>query len=255
MVSRMVKADLVKCLQDCGVAVDPRWTVEELRTILKTNTNNAGTTKELAMTSMKRADLVEFAEGLGITVGKNDTRGDIMVRIRAAVRAQNPPKGNDMILFGKCQGQTYAECLANNRDYCTWVTTTAEERGDEAHPELRRFALFINNSKAPKTNTEQEAEFADEPDPVWVMPEVKIKNESTTKSGTNPVGTRAAETGGGPASSGAASSSGSDRMSRLEWQVENLTALLTQSIMSQQEEKMEKGMTDSSKRRAAPTSS
>ena len=91
----MVKADLVKCLQECGVAVDPRWTVEELRTILRTNkSSNSGTTKEPAMTSMKRADLVEFAESLGITVGKNDTRGDIMVRIRATERAKNPAKGN-----------------------------------------------------------------------------------------------------------------------------------------------------------------
>ena len=254
MVSRMAKADLVKCLQECGVAVDPRWTVEELRTILRTNkSSNSGTTKEPAMTSMKRADLVEFAESLGITVGKNDTRGDIMVRIRAAVRAKNPPKGNDTILFGKCHGQTYAECLENNRDYCKWVTTTAEERGDEAHPELRRFALFINNSKAPKSNPEQETDFEGEPDPVWVIPEVKTKSEP--KTGTDPVATRSAEAGDGPGSSTAASSTASDRMTRLERQVENLTGLLTQSIMSQNEERTKEGMSDSSKRRAAPATS
>ena len=54
------------------------------------------------------------------------------------------PRGTEALLFGKHAGQTFAQVFDNLPSYTQWVIKTAQEHGDEAHPQLLRLAKYLN---------------------------------------------------------------------------------------------------------------
>ena len=54
------------------------------------------------------------------------------------------PRGTETLLFGKHVGQTFAHVFDNLPSYAQWVIKTAQEHGDEAHPQLLRLAKYLS---------------------------------------------------------------------------------------------------------------
>ena len=54
------------------------------------------------------------------------------------------PKGTEILLFGKHVGLTFSHVFDHLPSYAQWVIRTAQEHGDESHPQLLRLAKYLS---------------------------------------------------------------------------------------------------------------
>ena len=143
----MNKTELLAECSRRSLAVDPKWTVTELRHLL------AGDNKHYlyrepksempkSISKMSRDELVEEAEKLGTDVGPKDPKGAIMLRIR-----DHAAPDSTVMTMGSFRG----EAFVNIPDaYGDWASEEERVNGDNMHPEMKRFVTWRRRHKLKK---------------------------------------------------------------------------------------------------------
>ncbi|CAE7207103.1 GIP [Symbiodinium sp. CCMP2592] len=132
-----------------SLAVDPKWTVTELRHVL------AGDSKHYhyresppevpkSISKMTRDELVSEAEKLGIEVGTKDPKGAIMMRIR-----DHAAPDTTMMTIGRFRGESFVNIPDS---YGDWASEEERINGDNMHPEMKRYVTWRRNHKARKSS-------------------------------------------------------------------------------------------------------
>ncbi|CAE7496514.1 GIP [Symbiodinium sp. CCMP2592] len=139
---------LAECSQR-SLAVDPKWTVTELRHVLAGDTKHyhyreppSGVPKSIS--KMTREELVLEAEKLGIEVGSKDPKGAIMMRIR-----DHAAPDTTMMTIGRFRGESFVNIPDS---YGDWASEEERINGDNMHPEMKRYVTWRRNHKAKKTS-------------------------------------------------------------------------------------------------------
>ena len=219
------------------------WTCKDIRSVLKNLKEKDKKETGTALSGLTRDELVEMAEQHNLTITKSDTRGDIIVKLREKIRMTTPARGEDLIGFGKCLGMSYTACKERNLDYCKWVLRTKQERKMDTCSELQRFAKWLEEEFEVESQQKdkKETEFEDEPDPTWILPDIDndYKQHGATNTDIDIDCRKSTASSATPATS-------SDRMTRLERQVDNLTKLIMETMIK--DDKITSPMTDADKR-------
>lgn len=214
---RMRKQELLDILKDGGVPADPKWTVEELRAKVRmmqaSPTGRPSDDMGLAAdglpqgwTRFCRAQLLALAGEHHIPVGTHETKGQIMVKLRAASRAATPASDHDVHLIGdRHAGETYHHIYLTDPEYCRWAVEAVEdEEGSSA--DLQRFAAYVKDKDGQLKDRAAATKAKEE--------------EQEKKAWTGPTKTHAKSGGSRDGQAG------SERVAALEQEVERLKSMV-----------------------------
>ncbi|CAE7825661.1 GIP [Symbiodinium sp. CCMP2592] len=175
--------DLRKALRDLGEDPSPSWTKVELRyrlqeltgkdtsinvkTPAKDTSPMLGLVKKLNAASRKKQDLVTFCRdeiSMDMSGLENKTIAQLQMLAMKQISSHTAPHPTDLLGFGKHVRRTYLDVAQNEKEYCSWVKTTAEENPHNSDPRLRRFARWLQ--------LQEDCE---------ILPEVAPKKDFTTQ--------------------------------------------------------------------------
>ena len=133
---RMTKTQLLAEATSRGLAVNPRWTCPELRTVLTADAEYHKEPKIIpkGLSSMTLAELRNEAEKLKIPLGVKETRGSVMLKVRDAVTPDST-----VMAIGRFRGTCFIDIPEN---YAQWASDEEKENGDNMSPDLKRFVLW-----------------------------------------------------------------------------------------------------------------
>ncbi|CAE7551345.1 GIP, partial [Symbiodinium necroappetens] len=145
---KMTKVQLLAEANARGLAVNPRWTCPELRTVLNADAEyhrTPGNPVPKGLSSMTLAELKSEAEKLGIPTSTKETRGSLMLKVRDAVTPDTT-----VMAIGRFRGSSYADIPEN---YAQWASDEEKANGDNMSPDLKRFVLWRRHRRTmePKT--------------------------------------------------------------------------------------------------------
>ncbi|CAE7205304.1 RE1 [Symbiodinium sp. CCMP2592] len=175
--------DLRKALRDLGEDPSPSWTKVELRyrlqeltgkdtsinvkTPAKDTSPMLGLVKKLNAASRKKQDLVTFCRdeiSMDMSGLENKTIAQLQMLAMKQISSHTALHPTDLLGFGKHVRRTYLDVAQNEKEYCSWVKTTAEENPHNSDPRLRRFARWLQ--------LQEDCE---------ILPEVAPKKDFTTQ--------------------------------------------------------------------------
>ncbi|CAE7948536.1 RE1 [Symbiodinium sp. KB8] len=130
-----------------GLAVNPKWTCPELRTVLTADSEYHKETKTIpkGLTSMTLAELRNEAEKLKIPLATKETRGSVMLKVRDAVTPDST-----VMAIGRFRGTCYVDIPEN---YAQWASDEEKENGDNMSPDLKRFVLWRRHRRTTEMAT------------------------------------------------------------------------------------------------------
>lgn len=133
---KMTKVELLAECTQRGLAVNPKWTCPELRTVLTADSeyNNRTAAVPKGLSSMNLGELKAEAERLGIPMVAKETRGSLMLKVRDAVAPDST-----VMTIGRFKGSTYSDIPEN---YASWASEEERQNGDNMSPDLKRFVLW-----------------------------------------------------------------------------------------------------------------
>ena len=150
-ISHMKKEELTEELTRTGHKVNPKWTVPELRELVREvrQTQQKGTSLDVGMkgiSSMNKSDLVKECERRGIPMSMDKTRGYMILTIRDVLEGENT-SGFTLMTFGKHRGMTFKETY---EDKPRWVDWAVEEvhKNSESSPALKQFVDWVLKVRA-----------------------------------------------------------------------------------------------------------
>ena len=125
----MTKAEAKECLTELGVNVHPEWTSLEMKSRI-TEVRKAmrhGKVK-LGVTSSRRTGEIQEACVLAkVPRTGNETKGDMMRKLREKTEQDMPAAGSTLMTLGKHNGHTFQTIKAACPSYCQWANRIAEE--------------------------------------------------------------------------------------------------------------------------------
>eukprot|EP00439_Symbiodinium_sp_Y106_P026464 s3875_g3.t1 len=139
------------------------------------------------MPYVKKAELVEILAGLGETAPVKWTREQILLRIQeieeeTKVKAESvlaqkaPPRGDELMGFGKHAGLSFGQVMMNHHDYVSWAVQSYHE--GPVNWRLERFVKwYLNHTGRPLA---AKAPYKGAPEP-----EMEAPGPSTPALGTN----------------------------------------------------------------------
>ena len=204
------KEELIQKLTALGADFQPTWTVPELRALydeLKPDVKKE--LKETPITGISkldRAGLVQRCKEYNIQVSEHATMAQMETRLRALTRVLALPVDEDVIAWGKHNGETYHTVWKDRQKYAQWVITTSQE-DPEASKDLLRLADYL------KAKTQ---------DPKPISKTHFVKTEPTAKAEKKE--TEAAKDNGKESAS--SSGENSERLTRLEERLTRLENML-----------------------------
>ena len=125
-ISHLSKNDAVKELEEYQAEFDPKWTLVELKELVREY-------RELDPTALRRDprlkglgkktlnQLRSTASEMKLAFTMKDTRGKLMLTIRRACQNDpvvSTPPGQQVLTFGAHRGHTYQDTLKKYPDYC-----------------------------------------------------------------------------------------------------------------------------------------
>jgi len=155
--SSMKKDELRVELEELGAVYSSRDTVEELRALLKDARSKtaAGVKKApdgtTGLGNLSKTELQAKCNELGITLTNNMTKGQLSLKVKDAIWANQTPVGSDLLSIGKHKDLMYRTIGREYPDYCEWAMDTVAE-GD-SHPELKRFVKYLRLPESPVMTT------------------------------------------------------------------------------------------------------
>jgi hypothetical protein len=151
-INKMKKEELTFALQELGdVDINPKWTVEELRSLLREQREVRGlTAKSSGLTSKNLAQLTEMATRLGMRMPTKPTRGLLMRMIRDM--DGDEVSDETVVTFGRFHGFVFRD-IPNN--YLEWAIQEVEASTGNADPCLIQMANWAAARKARRAHTER----------------------------------------------------------------------------------------------------
>eukprot|EP00959_Pyramimonas_sp_CCMP1952_P155725 3257185-Pyramimonas_sp.AAC.1 len=147
-VQGLLKAEVVKVIEELGPAFSPVWSSGELKQIIKDNLfprNEAeaqGAVKGIS--SMKKAERIGAATGVGAHIAPNIASAALELAMRKAVLQKTAPEPTDYMGFGKRGAMTYQQVLIQfPSSYAKWAK---KEANSESSWELVRFVSWLNET-------------------------------------------------------------------------------------------------------------
>ena len=133
---KMSKAQLLAECTKRGLAVSPKWTCPELRTILVNSPipTDEGLQLPKGLSSMSLAELRLEAARVEVEFSEKDTKGALMLKIRDAVAPNET-----VMTLGRFKGSSYADIPEN---YGAWASEEEKVNGTNMHPDLKRFVVW-----------------------------------------------------------------------------------------------------------------
>ena len=153
----MKKAELVqectaKGLRTVGL------TVPELRAVLKPTRSGEKkvemeTDVPSSMTgwaSKNKATIVRKLLALGEEASLEDSKGDLLLKLRTLVERANPPPAEELtkVGFGQHANMSYKDMWEADRGYCDWAVLTFRQEKTTKSKALVRFATWILKKEA-----------------------------------------------------------------------------------------------------------
>lgn len=147
-----------------GEEAPKEWTIPELTVRIQElkeakgiPTNQRGKTPLRAMiikmnqASRRKGDLQAFAQTeLGLTINHNETIIQLQKACLTKIYLITEPSSEDPVAFGAHSNLNYGQVLQQEPQYCSWVTTTAQE--GQCDYRLARLAPWLEMEKQPETN-------------------------------------------------------------------------------------------------------
>ncbi|CAE7239520.1 RE1 [Symbiodinium natans] len=142
-----------------GLAVSPKWTCPELRTILVNSPipTDEGLQLPKGLSSMSLAELRLEAARVEVEFSEKDTKGALMLKIRDAVAPNET-----VMTLGRFKGSSYADIPEN---YGAWASEEEKVNGTNMHPDLKRFVVWRRRHRT------KEQKPKEEPNPYYLDPE------------------------------------------------------------------------------------
>ena len=148
-VHSMNRKDLEMELTELGAIFSSRQLVPELRTLL-TQTRaelglegpkKGGGKKGLipSLSSLNKAQLFKRAADAGLTAEPTWTAGKLMTEIRWAEMLELTPSGNDKMVFGKHQGESFWHVRHSDSGYCEWLL----QQPRSTNPDFEYFRRYL----------------------------------------------------------------------------------------------------------------
>jgi hypothetical protein len=139
----MKKDELVFELHALDVDLNPKWTVEELRSLLREQREARGlTAKPTGLTTKNLAQLTDMATRLGMRMPAKPTRGLLMRMIRDM--DGNEVSDETVVTFGRFRGFVFKDVPTS---YTDWAIQEVEA-SDNADPQLTQMANWAAARKA-----------------------------------------------------------------------------------------------------------
>jgi uncharacterized protein (DUF3820 family) len=149
--NKMKKEELIFALHELDVDINPKWTVEELRSLLREQREIRGqTAQSTGLTNKNLAQLTEMATRLGMRMPTKPTRGLLMRMIRDM--DGNEVSDETVVTFGRFHGFVFKD-IPNN--YLDWAIQEVEASAGNADPCLTQLANWAAARKARKAWTER----------------------------------------------------------------------------------------------------
>jgi hypothetical protein len=132
--SSMKKDEMRVELEELGAVYSSRDTVEELRALLKDARSKtaAGAKKApdgtTGLGNLSKTELQARCTELGITFTNNMTKGQLSLKVKDAIWANQTPAGSDLLSIGKHKDLMYRTIRREYPDYCKWGMDTGRGR-------------------------------------------------------------------------------------------------------------------------------
>ena len=164
--SHMSKQELIDELTEQQAEIDPKWTVPELRAVLKEYraldpTLVRGDPRLKGLSKMTLNVLRSRCEEHHIDYTMKDQRGKLMILLRR--HCQNNPVGRmaprDLIMnFGRHKGKTYQQVLTEAPQYADWAMAEVKAHGEDCGEDLRNFVAWLTGAHEAPIPTKEEEE-------------------------------------------------------------------------------------------------
>ena len=142
-VGKMKKEELIFELHKLDVDLNPKWTVEELRSLLREQREAWGlTTKTTGLSTKNLTQLTDIATHLGVRMPAKPTRGLLMRMIRDM--DGDEISDQTVVTFGRYRGSVFQDVPIG---YTDWAMQEAEA-SDNADPQLTQMANWAAARKA-----------------------------------------------------------------------------------------------------------
>ena len=149
-VGKMKKEELIFELHKLDVDLNPKWTVEELRSLLREQREAWGQAEKTTSLSTKNlTQLIDIAKHLGMRMPAKPTRGLLMRMIRDMDGSEISDQ--TVVTFGRYQGFVFEDVPTS---YTDWAIREMET-SDNADPQLTQMANWAAARKEEKAHTNQ----------------------------------------------------------------------------------------------------
>ena len=158
-ISSMRKAEIVEELTTLGAEFNPKDNMSLLSELLKATRLARGIPSKRqeaekdgtkGLTGLNKLELMQKAEGLGISIIPSATRAWLITKITTVITDNQVPKGTDTMPFGKHEGVQYDTILKIDPTYATvWARQCIQD--GTAHPQLKRLVRYADMQETGKT--------------------------------------------------------------------------------------------------------
>ena len=183
----MKKAEIQMELSELGTTYSQADLLPELREALKAARLHAGTAKPTpqkwgteGMSAMSKAQLIQKAEGLGMSPGTHLTKDQLIVQIKKQILFEAPIKGTEIVNFGKLKGVSFHTVKHDHPSYAEWVVKENHEQGQNSHPEFARLARYCVRAVTPPPK-HQSKSGPSQPPPGYETPKPKPTSNGIPK--------------------------------------------------------------------------
>ena len=136
------KAELVEILAGLGETAPVKWTreqillrIQEIEEETKVAPKDTKVTDEvqelrraLNKAARKKSDLQAFCtQQLGLELTMNETIEKLKVKAESVLAQKAPPRGDELMGFGKHAGLSFGQVMMNHHDYVSWAVQSYHE--------------------------------------------------------------------------------------------------------------------------------
>ena len=144
-VSKMNKKEATDYLQSLGEVPNPKWTVCEIKSkIMQILGEGKDTARLGASTENSKEELQQLCRDKGIAFTKNNTKGDLLRKLRDYQTMTAETIGETLVGFGKHKDRKLKDVP---EDYITWARETFRDDPEAANPLLRRLVEWSEQDK------------------------------------------------------------------------------------------------------------
>ena len=185
------KAELVEILAGLGETAPVKWTreqillriqeIEEETKVAPKDTKVIDEVQELRRAlnkaARKKSDLQAFCtQQLGLELTMNETIEKLKVKAESVLAQKAPPRGDELMGFGKHAGLSFGQVMMNHHDYVSWAVQSYHE--GPVNWRLERFVKWYLNHTGRPLAAKASHKAAPEP-------ETEAPGPSTPALGTN----------------------------------------------------------------------